>query len=433
VPAVTRILLVRILRAVIAPLVRRSTYRRLAFLLLGSAAGYGFTFVGTMLLLVAGPLAPGSGQSGPAGLELVVQVAGPFLLPIPLVMFIGGLRSTVLVQRLLARVLLGVPPGELPADAGGSFRSRWRSGVFFVLHVLAGYGMGILVLFLGGVAALTFLTFLEPNQATLTSDPDEARQLGPLLVAGLALAVPYTAAGLGSVFGTLARRLLGATAAERLAALQHRVHDLAEHNRLARELHDSVGHALSVVAVQASAAQRVLDKDPVVARAALAAISDSARRALADLDHVLALLREEPPAVHPQWTLENLDQLLGDLRAAGLTVQVHRSGDFTAVPAVVSREAYRIVQEGLTNALRHAGPVPVTLWLRSDGSGLEVEISNPLPAAGILPASTVDAGGRGLTGIRERVTLLGGDLAAGPAGERWRVSVRVPLISPAAG
>jgi len=456
---------VRFLRAVAAPLVRRSTYRRLTFLLLGSAAGFGVSVAGTMLLILWLP-------GGESTWAAIAGILGPVIVPMPLVVVIGMLRSTLIIQRTLARVLLGVSAAELPAEVAGSWRHRWRSGVFFALHVVAGYFTGVLVIVIVTFAGMTVAAYAEPTALGVSGDPgdptgvdttNDMRRLGPLGMAGGLLVLPYLAAVLGAAFARLARRLLGPTADEKLAALQHRVRNLAEHNRLARELHDSVGHALSVVAVQAGAAQRILDRDPLVARAALTAISDSARRALADLDHVLALLREEPATTRPQWTLDNIDQLVSDVRAAGLRVEVHRMGDFSALPAVVSREAYRIVQEGLTNALRHAGPVPVMLLLRNDGERLEVEMSNPLPQAGVVPLAailvekppeavgaappTADAaqgladeavgwpesgGRRGLTGIRERVALLGGELAAGPAGERWQVSVRVPLGSPAA-
>jgi signal transduction histidine kinase len=182
---------------------------------------------------------------------------------------------------------------------------------------------------------------------------------------------------------------------------------------------------LSVVTVQANAAQRVLDQDPETARAALVAIAESSRRALDDLDHVLALLREEPAPGHPQWTLADLDLLLTDLRGAGLTVDVYCSGDLTTVPAVASREAYRILQEGLTNALRHAGPVPVTLAIHCDGSGLALELSNPM-GADPAPNGGQPSGGRGLTGISERVALLGGTMSAGEQGGQWRMAVHLP-------
>ncbi len=118
--------------------------------------------------------------------------------------------------------------------------------------------------------------------------------------------------------------------------------------------HDSVGHALSVVTLQAGAAGRVLDSDPAFAREALGAIEESARAALEDLDHVLGLLREDPVGPAPRATLKDLGRLLEQTRIAGVELDAEVEPEVEHVPAAVSREAYRIVQEGLTNALRHA-------------------------------------------------------------------------------
>lgn len=402
----------RIPRRIVAPLVRRSTYRRLTFLLLGSASAFGFASLGTIAAMFVG--APGH--------PVAAQVAAPIVLALPPMVGLGLLRSTVGIQRTLARALLAVPIGELPADAAGAvpWRHRWRSSGFFVLHVLAGYVVGLLLLSLAGFTALTVAAYVGPAGSPLPAR-DELRRLGPVVLIGAVVLLLYLAALLGAGFARLAAHLLGSTPEERLAALRHQVRELAERNRLARELHDSVGHALSVVTVQAAAAARVLDRDPQLARGALDAIADSARRALTDLDHVLGLLREEPTGTDPQWTLSGLDRLLTDVRAAGLTVRCRRTGDPTAVPAVVSREAYRIIQEGLTNALRHAGAVPVTLRVHGDGAGLSVEMSNEIAATGSGPA-----GGRGLTGIRERVALLGGTMTAGARDGRWVLCVRLP-------
>jgi signal transduction histidine kinase len=399
------------------------------FLLLGSAAAVGFASLGAMIV---GALLP----SGHMLASRPVQVIAPLVPLLPIAIGIGLLRSTLVIQRTLARALLGVPAADLPANAAISASHRWRSATFFVLHVIGGYAFGLLVILLGGFVLITVTAYVQPDAFTGpdgaapdgASSTAEFRRLGPPIIVTLLIALPYVAAALGAGFARLAARLLGPTPDERVAALQHRIRSLAEHNRLARELHDSVGHALSVVAVQANAAQRVLDRDPEIARRALAAIAQSAKRALDDLDQVLALLRAEAdhePA--PQWTLANLDTLLADVRAAGLTVDLHCSGDLASVPAVVSREAYRIVQEGLTNALRHAGPVPVTLVIRNDAGGLAMELTNHLPARGTGNGNGSRAdSGRGLTGIRERVALLGGTVSAGPRDGRWRVAVHLP-------
>ena len=264
-------------------------------------------------------------------------------------------------------------------------------------------------------------------------------ELGAAQRAGRRLLIPFALAllvalvllraGLGALLASWAPAFLGPSPAERLALLERQAGQLAERNRLARELHDSVGHALTVATLQAAAARRLLDTDPTFARDALASVEDASRAALDDLDHVLGLLRHgDAAATAPQPTLADLDRLLAETRAAGVEVRAEPAGDLARVPAVVSREAYRIVQEGLTNALRHAGRVPVTLRLATEADRLELELTNPLGPAGQPPAG----GGRGLRGIAERVAILGGRMTAGPDGTSWRVAVSLPL-RPGAG
>jgi signal transduction histidine kinase len=120
--------------------------------------------------------------------------------------------------------------------------------------------------------------------------------------------------------------------------------------------------------------------------------------------------------------LDALDTLVTGARSAGVEVEVHRDGELSGLPAVVSREGYRLVQEALTNALRHAGPVPVTVRLAARDAGLDLTVDNPLPARSPAPGR----GGRGLRGMAERAALLGGELTAGPDGGVWRLAARLP-------
>ncbi|MEE2048775.1 histidine kinase, partial [Nocardiopsis tropica] len=168
-------------------------------------------------------------------------------------------------------------------------------------------------------------------------------------------ALLYTVALAGHLLALAAPRLLGPSPTERLAAAQAHAHTLAERNRLARELHDSLGHALSVVTLQAATAARLLDTDPEFARQALTHIADQARTATADLDHALGLLREDTAA--PRTTppdLSHLPHLAHATQHTGTDLTCHVSGDPARVPALLSRETYRISPEARTNALRHA-------------------------------------------------------------------------------
>jgi signal transduction histidine kinase len=199
----------------------------------------------------------------------------------------------------------------------------------------------------------------------------------------------------------------------------------AERARLARDLHDSVAHAVSVMVLQTGAAEMTLDHRADEARDALRAVQQTGRRALADLERLLELLRRpgvgrEPAAV----TLADLDALLDQVRTAGTEVRMRVHGHQGPVPPAIQASAYHVVQEGLTNAIKHAGgPAEVTLRYANDA--LDVEVTNigahSRPVR--LPAS-----GHGLAGLRERVALAGGQLEASPDPlGGFAVRARLPL------
>ncbi|WP_223242490.1 sensor histidine kinase, partial [Streptomyces sp. CBMA123] len=237
------------------------------------------------------------------------------------------------------------------------------------------------------------------------------------------------AAGCAAVTGILrwaAPKLLGPSAAERLALAAERELLLAERNRLAHELHDSIGHTLTAATIQAAVAGEVLAADPAAARAAMRSIEESTRAALEDLDYVLGVLREEGAATAPTRTLADLPDLLDRLRHAGAVVEPDLSGDLAQVQGTLSRAAYRILQEGLTNALRHGAGGPIEVRVTASPDALELRVVNrtgPGAGAGDFPTS-----GHGLPGLAERVRLLHGEFAAGPDGpERWKLAVRLPV------
>ncbi|MFF4395319.1 sensor histidine kinase [Streptomyces sp. NPDC001480] len=224
----------------------------------------------------------------------------------------------------------------------------------------------------------------------------------------------------GHVITALAHRLLGPSAAERIAALEERTDLLLERTRIARELHDSIGHALTVAVVQAGAARAA--RDPAFTDRALDAIEETGRAALEDLERVLGILRESQRPASSRPTLTDAGRLLESARASGAKVDAEFSGPLETVPGPVSREGYRILQESLTNVLRHAGTVPVGVRVNVTDGAVALEVRNPL-TAGI----TGTGGGSGLRGIRERAALLGGRAHTGPHEGDWQVHVELPL------
>jgi signal transduction histidine kinase len=196
-----------------------------------------------------------------------------------------------------------------------------------------------------------------------------------------------------------------------------------ERRRIARELHDVVAHSLSVMVVQAGGARRILGQDPGRAEEAAARIEATGRAALGEMRRLLGVLhRDEEPALAPQPTLAALDGLVERARAAGLGVALVQTGTPRPLPAGVDLTAYRVVQEGLTNALKHAGPVATEVRLRWEDDGLALAVLSAPGRAGAGGGT-----GHGLIGMRERVALCGGDLAAGPRpGGGFAVEARLP-------
>jgi signal transduction histidine kinase len=377
-----------------------------------------YALLGTALTLPAFPFA-----------LVVVLIPGPpqlhFFLALAAVALVLGLAGLAGPTRrfgvAVANAMLGT---ELPSP--GRVRPTWparlRSATWLVLHA----GLGGLLLAVEGFLLLGVLIpamWLNGDQVqfaffgtTVAAGPWTVPvALGMLVVALLVTA----AATRGFRAGAIA--LLGPSAAERAELAERHAAVLAQRNRLARELHDSIGHTLTTSTIQAAAAADLVEADPAQVRRALGTIEEASRTALEDLDHVLGLLREEPAAKAPTRTLSEVDVLAVRAREAGLDVRLAVTGPVAALPATVSREGYRIVQEGLTNALRHAGPGAVDVRVAAGPDRLEIAVVNGL--AGERPRT----GRRGLTGLTERVEALRGELDAGPDGERWRLSATIPL------
>jgi signal transduction histidine kinase len=202
-----------------------------------------------------------------------------------------------------------------------------------------------------------------------------------------------------------------------------------ERGRIARELHDVVAHNVSMMVVQAGAADRVLEGDQPDVRRALAAIAGTGRETVDEMRLLLGVLRsDEGGALSPQPGLSDLDQLVGNVRSAGLQVDLRVEGDLSPLSPGVDLSAYRIVQEALTNVIKHAGTATVEVTVRYAKDSVQVEVCDDG-----RPREPASGGGNGLIGMRERVTMLGGEFRAGARqGGGFAVFACLPIAGPAA-
>lgn len=198
-----------------------------------------------------------------------------------------------------------------------------------------------------------------------------------------------------------------------------------ERRRIARELHDVVSHAVTLIAIQAEAGQAVFELEPEQARGALHAIGDVSREALTELDRLLKLLRADVSGPVEDVGLHRLSALVEGTRAAGLGVTVSQTGTSRSLPPEVDHCAYRVIQEGLTNALRYSSGATVSIVITYEVGCLRLEIDS----IGLQHRSGYGGSGRGLAGLRERVTDLGGKLESdlGPGGH-FGVKAMIPTV-----
>jgi signal transduction histidine kinase len=274
--------------------------------------------------------------------------------------------------------------------------------------------------------------------------------IGPLRVAGLLVLVSLASI---SIVGAVVY------ASDRIRRLQSE-HEAAtrralrlERARIASELHDVVTHNVSVMIVQAGAARQVLSDSPDEARAALLAVEGSGRAAMTELRHLLGLLSPPTAAgtgadgdggmaeaeLQPQPGLQQLQPLIDRVTAAGLSVELQVSGGLHDLPPGLDLAAFRVVQEALTNVIKHAGQARTRVRLDLNETELVVDVADagrPAPAGRQVPAppAVPSGGGRGLMGLRERIAIYGGELDAAPRpGGGWRVRARFPLEPAEAG
>jgi signal transduction histidine kinase len=313
---------------------------------------------------------------------------------------------------LLLTVLVGlVALGTLLPKRFGDVES---TGFFLILAVYSGAAHT------GGrwtiaAAALSFVLF----RTLLIGDPEETN-LSAVVFFALLVSGPWVAGR-----AIRRRRLRERRLEEEKGAAEYAIAE--ERARIARELHDVVAHAISVIVLQARGGRRLLDTEPEQTRAALGTIERSGQQALVEMRRLVAMLREsdEQLALAPQPSLSQLDGLLEKVRAAGLPVELAVEGDPVELPPGIDLSAYRIVQEALTNALKHAGPARARVHLVYRVDGLEVEVADD--GAGGANGS---GHGHGLAGIRERVAVYGGELEAGQRAEGgYALRARLPYAS----
>ena len=248
---------------------------------------------------------------------------------------------------------------------------------------------------------------------------------GPSLIASLALAAwLLVILGAAEIVRTRRERVEEAMRMHEEEALRRRGE---ERLRIARELHDALGHHLSLISVQSGVALHLNETLPEQARASLTAIRDASKEALAELRSVLDILRRDGEAAprFPGSTLARIDDLVAQAASAGLEVQTETEGNVRPLPYGVEAAAFRIVQEALTNVTKHAGRATAIVRIAFGDDDLRVSVEDD----GRGPtAPAPDGGGKGIVGMRERVTALGGELETGPRpGGGFLVRARLPV------
>ncbi|MFF1271891.1 sensor histidine kinase [Streptomyces marokkonensis] len=307
-------------------------------------------------------------------------------------------------------------------------------GLLVVLYSLAAYGDGRRSLAVAGVGTAV----LAAGWLYAAADVEPREAIGWVF---FRIGVSVMSTALGE--SVRSRRVIAADAqmraelAERTREEEARARVDAERLRIAREVHDTVAHAVAIINVQSGVTAHVLDKRPEQAREALRTIERTSARTLREMRAVLGVLRgdDDDPVPHPG--LERIDDLVTEARAAGLDLTLEVTPPAEPLPSAVDSAAYRILQESITNIIRHTGPTRVTVAVYPGIDHLEIRVTDrgrvASRAAAAAPPSRHGADGsartgRGILGMRERCRLLGGDLTAGPtAGGGFEVTARLPL------
>jgi len=348
-----------------------------------------------------------SGMSGSAGAKLTLAV----LTTVPLAWrTVAPLAAVVLTTGGYAlAVMLGVPADDplVPLLAP-----------LVALYSLGAHGSLRDIVVGGGVALVAYSVASIGGTGTEASDliPAAASVLGALAVGRAVREMGFETDMLEARTSQLER--------ERDEKAQAAVAE--ERARIARELHDVIGHSISVMGVQAGAVRRLLAPEQAREREALLAVERTGRDAVEEMHRLLGFLRSNGERITPgtPLTLQRVDDLVAEMRRAGLEVDLHVDGELDDLTAGRALAAFRILQEALTNVLRHAPGARVNASLRRTAAELRIEVADD---GGTRPVTDPGGGGQGLVGMRERAALYGGTLEAGPRAERgFMVVARLP-------
>ena len=341
-----------------------------------------------------------------------------------------GSRSVAFIAGWGAVLLIGAACAPL------LWRRRAPVATLFAVVIVVGvYQVGG---FPDGLVAFPLVVAVYTAAAHRERGPALAAAAVAALSAGLALAllassprgrveimfILLVSVGLPFLFGRIAFNRRRRIQRDRVRAAHDAV--AQERARIAREMHDAVAHAMTVMVVQAGGARSVIDRDPKGAAAAMRRIEDEGRAGLGEMRRLVGVLGTDGEAARePQPGLDRMEALLDTMRATGLPVEVIVEGERRDLPPAVDLTAYRVMQEALTNSLKHAGDAHARVLLRYDDEALELEVADdgrgPPPERDQPP-------GNGLIGMRERVALFGGSLETGPRpGGGFVVRARIPM------
>jgi signal transduction histidine kinase len=344
-----------------------------------------------------------------------------------------------LFERWLAKTMLGASI-QAPGPIGGATvyqRGRahltdefgYRMALWSLLRLITGTA-GFVLAIVALVVPISLM--LAPVSYVWASPPITwgwTLWVAPIIGIAAFFGAPHLIRGLGHASAKLAEWILSPSNSDQAKDAARRADRAEEQLRIDQELHDSIGHVLTMNVVQAGAGAHVFDQDPEFAREALTNIERRGRDALDELDRIIALVREGDVSRQPLPGMSDLEHLIGETRDAGMAIEARI--EVTPMPPEVGRAAYRIVREALTNVAKHAPGAETRVTVAAVGDRIEVEVVNSPPS--LRPNDPTTGTGSGLSGIRQRVAILGGVSEIGPTPDGgFRIHASLPIEEPSA-